>query len=92
MHWYSASTWEHHTHKHVQDNLPIHPDDPTFFQQFAKAEAIPSTSNLTTDLPHTNVIHKRAKAKQFLEEESDKSTFPSTEEYVPSPPEALSIV
>ena len=31
MQWYSASTWEHHTHKHVQDNLPIHPNDPTFY-------------------------------------------------------------
>ena len=30
MHWYSASAWEHHTHKHVQNNLPIYPDDPRF--------------------------------------------------------------
>ena len=32
MHWYSASAWEHHTCKHIQDNLPSHPDDPAFFQ------------------------------------------------------------
>ena len=25
MHWYSASVWKHHTCKHVQDNLPMHP-------------------------------------------------------------------
>ena len=51
MHWYSASTWEHHTHKHVQDNLPVHPDDPAIFQQFVEAEVIPSSSKLTPDLP-----------------------------------------
>ena len=31
MQWYSASTWQHHTHKHALNNLPIHPDDPAFF-------------------------------------------------------------
>ena len=56
MGWYSASIWEHHTCKHVQDNLPIHPDDPIFYQQFGKAEAIPSTSQLTPVLPQANVI------------------------------------
>ena len=35
MHWYSASTWEHHTLKHVKENLPIYPDDLAFSQQFA---------------------------------------------------------
>ena len=36
-------------------------------------------SKLTPDLPQADVICNRAKtAKQFLEEESDKSTFPST--------------
>ena len=89
MHWYSASAWEHHTCKHTQDKLPIHPDDPAFFKQFAEADAIPSTSKLTPDLPQANVIHNRAKAaKQFLEEESNKSTFPSSAEHASSPPEA----
>ena len=89
MHWYNASTWEHHTHRHVQDNLPIHPDDPAFFQQLAKAEAIPSTSKLTADLPKADVIQKRAKAsKQFLEEEGDKSTLSSSAEHASNPPEA----
>ena len=91
MHWYHASTWEHPTHNHAQKNLPIYPDDPTFLQQFAKDEAIPSTFTLTPELPHVNVIHKRAKAaKHFLEGEGDKSTFPypSTKEFEPSPPEA----
>ena len=88
MHWYSASTWEHHTHKHAQDNLPLHPNDPAFFQQFADVDAIPFTSMFTPDLPQTDVIWKMAQAaKPFLKEESNKSTFPSSEEYVPSPPE-----
>ena len=30
MQWYSASAWEHHSLKHLKDNLPIHPDDPVF--------------------------------------------------------------
>ena len=89
MHWYSASAWEHHTYKHAQDNLPIYPDEPAFFQQFTEAEVIPSTSKFTPELPHVDVICKRAKAaKQLLEEESDKSMFPFTEEYVHSPSEA----
>ena len=36
MHWYSVSAWEHYTHKHIQENLPIHPDDPSFYQQFSE--------------------------------------------------------
>ena len=89
MHWYSASTWEHHTCKHAQNNLPIYSDDPTFFQQFTKPESIPSTSTVTPELPNIDIIHKQAiAAKQFLEEESDKSTFPLLKEHEPSPPEA----
>ena len=69
MHWYSTSAWEHHIHKHVQDNLPIHPDDPTFYQQFSKAETLPSTSKLASTIPQTTNIQERAKmAKQFIEE------------------------
>ena len=77
----------HHTHKHVQENLPSYPDDPTFFQQFAcvsEDEATPSTSTkFTPELPHNEIIHKRAEAaKQFLKEEGGQSAFhcPSTEE------------
>ena len=62
MCWYSASTWEHHTCKHVQNNLPIYLDDPAFFQQFAETEAIPSTSQVTLELPHVDIIHQRATA------------------------------
>ena len=91
MQWYSASAWEHHTHKHVQDNLPIHPNDPTFYQQFSEAEAIQSTSNVTPDLTHANIIQEMAKAaKQFLKEGDDKSTLPSTEENIPGPSKSLS--
>ena len=75
MHWYSASTWEHHTLKHLKENLPIHPNDPAFSQQFAYVsgdEATPSTSKPQLNLPHGDVIHKQAEAaKQFLEEEGD---------------------
>ena len=35
MPWYSASTWEHHSLKHLKENLPIHSNDPAFSQQFA---------------------------------------------------------
>ena len=75
MWWYSVSAWEHHTLKHVKENLPIHHDDPTFSQQFAHAsknESTPSTSRSQLNLPHADVICKPAEAvKQFLEEEGD---------------------
>ena len=61
MHWYSASTWEHHTLKHLKENLLIYPSDPAFSQQFASVsgdEATPSTSKSTLILPHVEVIHK----------------------------------
>ena len=65
MRWYSASTWE--------ENLPIHPDDPKFSQQFACVpgdDAIPHTSK--QNLPHKQVIRKWAEAaKQFFKEEQD---------------------
>ena len=59
--WYSASTWEHHTLTHSKENLPIHPDDPAFSQQFACGpgdEATPSTSGSVQNLPDAAVIHK----------------------------------
>ena len=61
MCWYSASTWEHHTLKHLKENLPIYPDHPAFSEQFACVsgdEATPSTSISTLNLPHAEVIHK----------------------------------
>ena len=61
MQWYSASAWEHHTLAHSKENLPIHPDDPAFSQQFACVpgdEATPSTSGSVPNLPHAAVIHK----------------------------------
>ena len=93
MQWYSASAWEHHTHKHALNNLPIYPDDPAFFQQFAETEAIPSTSKVTPELPHVDIICKQATAgKQFLEEESDKSMFPLTKEHEPRLPDSLFVL
>ena len=50
MQWYSASTWEHHTFKHVKENFPSHPNDPEVLQQFAHVpqdEAIPPLLNPT---------------------------------------------
>ena len=77
MWWYSASAWEHHTCKHMQDNLLIHPDDPAFCEQFGKVDTLPSTSKLASILPPSINIHERAKvAKQFLEEGYDGSKFP----------------
>ena len=89
MHWYGASAWEHDTHKHAQNNFSIYSDESVFFQQFAETEAIPSTSKITPELSHVDIICKRAiAAKQFLKEESDKSMLPLTEECEPSPLEA----
>ena len=47
MHWYSASAQECHSLTHSKENLHIHPNDPSFAQQFFKTEAIPSTSGST---------------------------------------------
>ena len=78
MQWYSASAWEHHTHKHVLDNLPIHPNAPAFSEQFDEIGTLPSVPKLTSTLPPSINIYERAKdAKQFLAEENKESTFPS---------------
>ena len=61
MRSYSASAWEHHTHQHIQDNLPIHLDDPAFYEQFSEAEILLSTSKLASILSQTVNIHERAK-------------------------------
>ena len=61
MEWYSASAWEHHSLKHLKDILLIHPDDPTFSQQFMGAssdDVVPSTSR--KGLPHEEEIRKWA--------------------------------
>ena len=77
--WYSASAWEHHTLTHSKENLPIHPNDPAFSQQFACGPgdgATPSTSVSVSNLPHAIIIHRQAEAaKHLLEEGSDQSTF-----------------
>ena len=84
MQWYSPSAWEHHTRKHVQDNLPIHPDDPAFSEQFGEISTLPSVSKLTSTLPPSINIHERAKAaKQFLTEENKESTFPFQDAKIP---------
>ena len=59
MQWYSASAWEHHSLKHLKDNLPIHPDDPTFSQQFmgiSSDDVVPST--FSQGLPHEEEVRK----------------------------------
>ena len=66
-------TWEHHSLKHLKENLPIHPDDPTFSQQFPgipNDDAVPCTSK--QNFSHKEEIRKWAEAaKQFFEEEQD---------------------
>ena len=65
MWWCSASAWEHHTLKHLKKNLPIHPDDPEFSQQFAcvpEYETTPSTFKPKQNLP----MRKWSKNEQRL--------------------------
>ena len=73
MQWYSTSAWEHHSLKHLKENLPIHPDDPKFSQQFPCVpgnDAIPSTSKPKQNLPDREVVRKWAEAtKQFFKEQ-----------------------
>ena len=84
MQWYSASTWEHHTLKHLKENFPIYSDDHEFSQQFAygpRDEATPSTSKPNLSFPNAEVICKWAEvAKHFLAEEGDleggQTSFP----------------
>ena len=73
--WYSASAWKHHSLKHHKENVPIHPDDPDFSQQFACVpgdDVVPFTSEPKQNLPHEEVIRKWAEAdKQCFKEEQD---------------------
>ena len=76
---------------HSKENLPIHPNDPAFLQEFACVpgdEATPYTSGSVPNLPHAAVILKQAEAaKHLLEEGSDQSTFncPLSEGSDPNP-------
>ena len=82
MCWYSASAWEHHSLKHLKDNLPIHPNDPAFSQQFIGAssdDVVPSTSRQS--LPH----EKRSENGQRLPNSSLRKSKTSIE----SPLQAL---
>ena len=73
MQWFSASTWEKHIHKHLQDGLPLFPNDSAFTQ--LSPETLPSTSGCTPESLPLEVILERAKvAKQCLEEENKVST------------------
>ena len=69
MHWYSITAWEHHTMKHLKDNLPIFPDDPTLTEKCipqSSGDAAPSTSKQV--LPHKEEARKPAQdAKCFLQ-------------------------
>ena len=65
---------EHHSLKHLKENLPIHPDDPTFSQQFSGVpgdDAIPCTSK--QNFPHEGRNQKMGRSCQtiFFEEEQD---------------------
>ena len=54
MQWFSASAWENHIHKHLQDGLPLFPDDPAFTQ--LSPETLPSTSGSTSKSLSLEVI------------------------------------
>ena len=73
MQWFNTSAWENHVCKHLQDGLPLFPDDPAFTQ--LSPETLPSTSGSTSESLPLEVIIERAKvAKQCLKEESKAST------------------
>ena len=73
LQWFSASAWEKHVHKHLQDGLPLFSDDPTFTK--LSPETPPSTSGSTSKSLPLEVTLVRAKAvEQCLEEESKAST------------------
>ena len=73
MQWVTASAWEKHICKHLQDGLPLFPNDPAFTQ--LSSETLPSTSGSTTkSLPLEVIIEKAKVAKQCLEEESKASS------------------
>ena len=76
--WYSTLTWECHTLTHSKENLPIHPDDPAFLQQFSKTEAIPSTSGSISKFPHAEAVckHEQKLLNSFWKKEVNN--LPST--------------
>ena len=73
MQWFSALAWEKHVCKHLQDGLPLFPNDPAFIQ--LSPETLASTSDFTSESLFLELILERAKvAKQCLKEESKAST------------------
>ena len=59
MCWYSVTAWEHHTMKHLKDNLHIFPDDPAFTEKFIPesiGDAALSTSKQI--LPHEEEVRE----------------------------------
>ena len=71
MWWFSASAWEKHIHKHLQDGFPLFPNDPAFTQ--LSSETLPSTST-SKSLPLEVILERAKVAKQCLKEESKAST------------------
>ena len=73
MWWFSASAWEKHVCKHLQDGLPLFPNDPAFTQ--LSPETLPSMSSPTSKSLPLEVILERAKvSKKCLKEESKTPT------------------
>ena len=60
MQWFSASAWENHIHKHLQDGLPLFPNDSAFTQ--LSPETLPSTSGSTSKSLPLDVILERAQS------------------------------
>ena len=73
MQWISASAWENHICKHLQDGLPLFPNDPAFTK--VSPETLPSTSgSISKSLPLDVILERSKAAKQCLKEESKAST------------------
>ena len=74
MQWFSASAWEMHVHKHLQDGLPLFPDDPAFTQ--LSLETLPSTSgSISKSLP-LEVILETAKAVKCVSRKKARPPHP----------------
>ena len=60
MQWFSASVWENHVCKHLQDGLPLFPDDPPITQLLP--ETLPSTSGSTSESLPLDVILRKSQS------------------------------
>ena len=74
MQWFSASAWENNICKHLQDGLPLFPDDPAFTQ--LSPETLPSSSGSTSKSLPLEVILERAKVLNNVLRNKEKLLHP----------------